>query len=248
MICRPTRLIPCVLLSSLLLSSCSNPTPTTPTEITYQSHRYVILRADPAHHQISLAWKRPDGTPYKSLAAFRAQHPTATFATNGGIFDKSLTPLGLYIESHTQLLPLNTADGQGNFYLKPNGVLIISPSGTPSILPTTSYTPTNEPFALQSGPLLVIANTINPAFDPTSTNRRIRSAIGIDVSNTAIFILSKSPITFHELATLFRDHLHCPNALYLDGDLSTFSPDPTSPTTPTPDIASIIYLEPRHPR
>ena len=35
-----------------------------------------------------------------------------------------------------------------------------------------------------------------------------------------MFAISKDPVNFHEFALLFRDVLHCPDALYLDGVIS----------------------------
>lgn len=51
------------------------------------------------------------------------------FATNGGIFDKDMLPLGLCIENSKTIVDLNERNGQGNFYLKPNGVFFrLSPN------------------------------------------------------------------------------------------------------------------------
>jgi uncharacterized protein YigE (DUF2233 family) len=38
--------------------------------------------------------------------------------------------------------------------------------------------------------------------------------------------MSEVPVTFYEFAQLFRDTLHCREALYLDGNVSSlYSPD-----------------------
>jgi uncharacterized protein YigE (DUF2233 family) len=34
-------------------------------------------------------------------------------------------------------------------------------------------------------------------------------------------VISESPVTFYEFAGYFRDHLHCGEALYLDGSISS---------------------------
>jgi uncharacterized protein YigE (DUF2233 family) len=36
-----------------------------------------------------------------------------------------------------------------------------------------------------------------------------------------IFVNSEEPVNFHEFARLFRDQLDCPNALFLDGTVSS---------------------------
>jgi uncharacterized protein YigE (DUF2233 family) len=41
-----------------------------------------------------------------------------------------------------------------------------------------------------------------------------------------VFAISEVPVNLYEFATLFRDVLHCPDALYLDGLISSLhSPD-----------------------
>jgi uncharacterized protein YigE (DUF2233 family) len=37
----------------------------------------------------------------------------------------------------------------------------------------------------------------------------------------AVFVISEDPVSFHEFASLFRDTLDCPDALYLDGVISS---------------------------
>ena len=226
------------------LTSC-HPAPTQPTRLTVAGKTYLTLTASTAQYQIALASKRPDGTRYRKLSAFRAEHANVTFATNGGIFGKDYAPLGLYIENGQTLVPLNTADGEGNFYTS-NPATVSSPSPLPArvaITETSAFSATPETaFALQSGPLLLQNNIEHPAFDANSANRRTRSAVGLKDDHTLVFVLSETPVTFHELALLFRDHLACPTALYLDGDLSDFSPP--SPGTKS-DIATLIHLTPK---
>jgi uncharacterized protein YigE (DUF2233 family) len=48
----------------------------------------------------------------------------------------------------------------------------------------------------------------------------IRNGVGAR-GQQAIFVISEQPVTFYELATYFRDELHCPDALYLDGVVSS---------------------------
>jgi uncharacterized protein YigE (DUF2233 family) len=77
-------------------------------------------------------------------------------------------------------------------------------------------------WATQSGPLLVEGGDINPDFMPDSKNRKIRSGVGVTAKHLVVFALSRQPVTFYEFAQLFRTRLHCPNALYLDGEISDF--------------------------
>ena len=46
-------------------------------------------------------------------------------AMNGGIYDESYAPLGLYIENGQQKVALNLASGEGNF-ICPGGVFYVA--------------------------------------------------------------------------------------------------------------------------
>jgi uncharacterized protein YigE (DUF2233 family) len=45
--------------------------------------------------------------------------------------------------------------------------------------------------------------------------------VGVPSQQIALFAISEEPVNLHEFATLFRDVLHCPNALYFDGVISS---------------------------
>jgi uncharacterized protein YigE (DUF2233 family) len=70
--------------------------------------------------------------------------------------------------------------------------------------------------------MLVIDGVLHPRFNRDSTNRRIRSGVGVRSPDRVVFAISREPVTFFEFATLFRERLECPNALYLDGEISRF--------------------------
>jgi uncharacterized protein YigE (DUF2233 family) len=48
----------------------------------------------------------------------------------------------------------------------------------------------------------------------------VRNGVGVDKYGRTFFAISNSPVNFHDLATLFRDKLNTPDALYLDGSIS----------------------------
>jgi hypothetical protein len=60
-----------------------------------------------------------------------------------------------------------------------------------------------------------------PRFLSKSPNHNIRNGIGVRDDHTVVFAISSDPVTFAELAQLFRERLQCPNALYLDGAVSS---------------------------
>ena len=81
-------------------------------------------------------------------------------------------------------------------------------------------------FATQSGPMLVIEGALHPAFRPESPNLRIRNGVGVASDGSVWLVISREPVRFHDLATLFRDGLGCPDALYLDGTVSELATGP----------------------
>ncbi len=76
-------------------------------------------------------------------------------------------------------------------------------------------------FATQSGPMLVIGGELHPAFDPDGASLKIRNGVGVDEAGRAHFLISEAPISFGKFARYFRDVAKTPNALFLDGSVSS---------------------------
>ncbi|NCA90228.1 MAG: hypothetical protein EOM92_15365 [Gammaproteobacteria bacterium] len=193
--------------------------------VQHQGVEYDVYRLDPGEEQgLHFYWKRPDGSPYASLQALRqelaARGEGLTFAVNGGIYSRDLAPLGLYIEDGTTLIPLNRGRGGGNFFLKPNGVFYVTAQGA-GVVQTDEYRPPAPVrYAVQSGPMLVIDGALHPRFIPGYESRYVRNGVGVDRAGRVVFAISDGETNFHDFGTLFRDRLDCPNALYLDGQIS----------------------------
>jgi uncharacterized protein YigE (DUF2233 family) len=49
----------------------------------------------------------------------------------------------------------------------------------------------------------------------------IRNGVGVSNAGRVVLAISEEPVSLHEFAMLFRDALDCPNALYLDGVISS---------------------------
>jgi uncharacterized protein YigE (DUF2233 family) len=96
----------------------------------YERNPYTICEVDLHKHMIRLYWKRSDGTPYAYLSALprtlSSEAGRLLFATNAGMFDPALKPVGLYVEQGRELVHANTTSGYGNFHMKPNGVFYVS--------------------------------------------------------------------------------------------------------------------------
>jgi len=186
---------------------------------------FDVYRLDKGEAQrLQFFWKREDGTPYGSIHALRqsllSEGRELVFAINGGIFSERLTPLGLYIENGKRFYRLNRGEGGGNFFLKPNGVFYVTAAGA-RVVKTEDYRPAAKVLnALQSGPILVSNGQLNPRFIPGYESRYIRDGVGVDREGRVVFAISDDPVNFHDFGTMFMNALDCPDALYLDGNIS----------------------------
>lgn len=216
-------------------------------QINVNGSNFTVVRVDLKQANLRLFWKTGDGTRlanFDGLQQFlQRSHQRLIFATNAGMFDPTFTPCGLHIEDGRELSPLNTRSGEGNFYLQPNGVFFVDDRGA-HVIDTAHYPATAEHIRLatQSGPLLLIDGIINSAFDPNSSNRQIRSGVGVDARGQVCFALSHQPVTFYAFATMFRDQLNCASALYLDGAISSFYLHGTKTSDRPEDFAGILAV------
>ncbi|WP_395687970.1 phosphodiester glycosidase family protein [Aestuariivirga sp.] len=192
----------------------------------FEGNRYVICRFDLRQDQLRLFSLDAGGEPYGSFSALSAalagNGQDLVFAMNAGMYDEALKPIGLYIEDGAELHKANRRDGPGNFHLKPNGIFFID-GGQGGVLETEAYLARRikPAFASQSGPMLVIDGAIHPKFSATGTSLQRRNGVGAPDEHTLIFAISEDWVNFHSFARLFRDHLSCPNALFLDGAISS---------------------------
>src|SRR4029077_20555536 len=188
----------------------------------HERSAYIVCEIDLRQQTIRLYWRRPDGTPYAYLSALpRALEGEAgklLFATNAGMFDPALKPVGLYVEQGRELGAVNTNAGYGNFHMKPNGVFYVTGDGA-AVAETRAFLKQRPRTALatQSGPMLVIDGRLHPRFDRDSTSLKTRNGVGVRADGKVTFAISQGEVSFDAFARLFRDGLNCPNALFLDG-------------------------------
>ena len=195
--------------------------------VTFEGVPLTHCVADPARHRIATDLGPNSSAPYRSFAALAAERGAdaqeIAFAVNGGMFGEDGKPIGYYVENGERLKTLNRADGGGNFHLKPNGVFF----GTGAkwrVLPSDTFfsdVADRPQFGTQSGPMLVIAGELHPEFAEEGPSRLIRNGVGVDAQGRAHFVLSEGPVSFGRFARYFRDELKTPNALYLDGSVSS---------------------------
>jgi uncharacterized protein YigE (DUF2233 family) len=189
--------------------------------------RYTVCSFDPKKSDIRLYhWDTIAGKPYGSFDSLSSglwrQHSFVVFAMNGGMYHRDLSPVGLYIENGVEKTPLSTGGGWGNFHMQPNGVFFMQGQKA-GVLETSAYLNANlkPDFATQSGPMLVINTELHPRFLPESDSLNTRNGVGVSDDGMVHFAISENPVRFYDFATLFRDKLHTPNALYLDGSISS---------------------------
>jgi len=192
--------------------------------------RFVSYVVDPKKQDLKLYWKDEKQQNFKSIqnlkTALEKSHKKLEFAMNAGMYKEDNSPLGLFIEEHKTKAALNKKSGEGNFYLKPNGVFYITTDNSAAICNTTNFVDSGKiKYATQSGPMLVINGKIHSAFKEGSTNLNIRNGVGILPNNKIVFVMSKKEINFYDFANYFKS-MGCKNALYLDGFVSrTYLPE-----------------------
>jgi uncharacterized protein YigE (DUF2233 family) len=198
--------------------------------VAFEAVTYVVCEIDLRRYNLAVFRAGADGKPFGSLEAFdkamAGEGRPVLLAMNGGMYHEDLSPVGLLVENGSEKSPLNLADDEGNFFLKPNGVFLVGKDdGKAAVVESNAYAAAKPDvaFATQSGPMLVIDGQIHPRFEPNGTSRYIRNGVGVRDENTVVLAISRSEVSFGNFARLFRDALQCRNALFLDGAVSALS-------------------------
>jgi uncharacterized protein YigE (DUF2233 family) len=197
--------------------------------VAFEAVSYVVCDIDLRADSIEVFHAGADGKPFGSLEAFdkavAGEGRPVLLAMNGGMYHEDLSPVGLLVEDGVEKSPLNLADADGNFFLKPNGVFLVGKDGKAAVMESSAYAAARPDVALatQSGPMLVIDGHIHPRFEANGTSRYIRNGVGVRDENTVVLAVSRSEVSLGSFARLFRDALGCRNALFLDGAVSALS-------------------------
>src|ERR1041385_8176552 len=193
--------------------------------VTFHNKHYFVADIDPKKYNIELFNKLDVKHSQHDLASIDSVKGEAlVLIVNGGMFQKDLRPLGLYVsDGKTYMNIKRDTTGYGNFYMQPNGIFIMDKNSKPFVVTTKEYPgKSGATLATQSGPMLVTKSTINPNFTQGSRNLNIRNGVGIGKTGHIIFVNSDDAVNFYDFAELYRDQLHCENALYLDGFVSQY--------------------------
>jgi uncharacterized protein YigE (DUF2233 family) len=199
-------------------------------EVAFAGQQYRVVHIDLKREQLALYWRNPqDGQPFGSIGNLQqwgeARGQRLLFAANAGIYDHKFAPLGLYVENGKTVVPLNLAHGNpasGNFSLLPNGVFAIYADGHAAVRTSAAFKADDKAVrtATQSGPMLLIDGKLNEQFIDDSASLKWRSGVCAPSPHEVVFAVSEAPVNFHTFGRLFRDQLHCRDALYLDGSIS----------------------------
>jgi uncharacterized protein YigE (DUF2233 family) len=198
-------------------------------DFSFEAVPYIVCEIDLRSYDIAVFHAGDDGKPFGSLdkfdTAIAEEGRPLLLAMNAGMYHEDLTPVGLLVEDGREKAPLNLADAEGNFFLKPNGVFLIGKDGKAAIIETNAFAAAkpNVAHATQSGPMLVIGGQLHPRFEANGTSRYIRNGVGVRDDDTVVLAISRSEVSLGSFARLFRDALNCPNALFLDGAVSALS-------------------------
>jgi uncharacterized protein YigE (DUF2233 family) len=196
--------------------------------VKFVDKKFTVCRVDVHKEHVQLFLHDENGQPFNyfdRLADWlRVRGQKLVFAMNAGMYHSDFSAVGLFVAGGRQFTPLNTNNGDGNFFLKPNGVFAITKQGA-RVLAASEYLGYQSQgyvlLATQSGPLLVHNGKLHPVFKANSTSRLLRNGVGVSSFSTALFVMGETPVNFYEFATFFRDQLHCQNALFLDGSVSS---------------------------
>ena len=221
-----------------LAASAAPPAPTATSAdavcrvLTFEGDAFIVCRYDRQTDELRLVWQGAGGKPLGSLPALKKHlgedSGRVLFAMNAGMYDPAQRPVGLFVEEGRLVRPLERGVGQGNFYLKPNGVFWVDGAGVPRVDETETYARDADvpQWATQSGPLLVTAKRLHPRILANGSSRYVRNAVGVAWGAEAFFVISRRPVSLGRMARFMRDELGCVEALYLDGAVSSlWSPE-----------------------
>jgi uncharacterized protein YigE (DUF2233 family) len=215
------------LFAFVLLASPASASRTRPCEdIEEAGASYTVCAFDARDASIRLFLRDDQGEVYGGFSALEAalarRGEKLAFAMNAGMYDENRLPIGLDVEGGETEKPANTRSGAGNFHMKPNGVFWVD-GGRAGVTETARFLRLRlrPAYATQSGPLLVGGGRVNPRIHEGGTSAKIRNGVGVRNGHFVFFAISNQPVTFHAFASLFRDRLQCPDALFLDGSISS---------------------------
>jgi uncharacterized protein YigE (DUF2233 family) len=195
--------------------------------VSFEAAMFLVCGFDARKQDLKLFWTARNGEPLRGFAALEQSLGGGArrlrFAMNAGMYAPDFRPVGLYVENGVARHSINLRDGDGNFALKPNGVFWIDRLGGAHVETSDTFVARRRSalWATQSGPMLVVNGMLHPKIAADGPSRNIRNGVGIRDADTAFFVISESEVSFGRIARFFLTILHCSNALYFDGAISS---------------------------
>jgi uncharacterized protein YigE (DUF2233 family) len=192
----------------------------------FENSRFIVCTFDARRHDMRL-YSRANGGYLRDFESLQrvlgAETRNVRFAMNAGMYNDAGAPIGLYVENGNEQKSISLTDGPGNFHMKPNGVFWQASDGLLHIESSDAYAreARTPRWATQSGPMLLIDGEMHPRFAEDGASRFVRNGVGLRDANTAYFVISSGMVSFGRFARFFRDELHCRDALFLDGTVSS---------------------------
>ena len=138
-------------------------------DLTRYNERWRVVRIDPARTTMHILGRSPlQRTPMAAWkwAVRKGWNPLVVM--NGGMFHPDRTPVGLFVDEEGPWTKHNLENGDGNFFLKPNGVFGVGHEGKAFVVESAQYKQGESRIATQSGPMLVVYGKIHPTFSADS--------------------------------------------------------------------------------
>ena len=119
----------------------------------FEGKKIAVTEVDLAKDQLQLFLNDDHGQPFKRFARLNAwlgeKKQELRWATNAGMYHREYSAVGLFVSEGKMLFPLNLAAGEGNFFLKPNGVFFITAKGA-AIVSSVIYAAALAPVLTRS--------------------------------------------------------------------------------------------------
>ena len=87
------------------------------------------------------------------------------------------------------------------------------------------------------------ATKVHPQISEDGPSKRIRNGVGVDRDGKAHFVIAASPVSFGQFARYFRDVAKTPNALYLDGTVSSLWDPARGRMDTRADLGPLVVVE-----
>lgn len=192
----------------------------------YQGTMYFVAAFDLREFGVSFGLRDDAGQLWESPSRWATALADAGhepwWVMNAGMYHPSGEPVGYWVQDGVQGHRVVRGDGDGNFFLLPNGVFAVLPDRV-MITETETFVAREVAdvlHATQSGPMLLVDGEVHSAFIPDSTFLNIRNAVGTTDGTRLVCAISLNPVSFWQFATALRDGLGVTDALYLDGSVS----------------------------